>query len=160
MYPLQGVLFPFFALLIGAATLHFLTRFVPFLPYTVALMIEGMVFTFIQEAIYRGNHDHATFDSLKVRFGLLYFCYGPVVISFAFSKKLSKRNSNRFWFADQISTDLWADIDGHLLLFAFLPALLFGDAMTLNVHTFKQCFTQCLVLGKMTVELLVTVDTR
>ena len=29
----------------------------------------------------------------------------------------------------QQSLKMWADIDGHLLLYAFLPALLFGDAM-------------------------------
>ena len=47
----------------------------------------------------------------------------------------------------QESIDMWADIDGHLLLYAFLPALLFGDAVGLNVHMFQQTFSQCLLLA-------------
>jgi len=47
----------------------------------------------------------------------------------------------------QRSIDMWANIDGHLLLYAFLPALLFGESMTLNVHMFTQTFFQCLILA-------------
>ena len=36
--------------------------------------------------------------------------------------------NDQFWG----SLDLWAKIDPHLLLFIFLPALLFGDAMEVS----------------------------
>ena len=45
------------------------------------------------------------------------------------------------------SIQIWENIDAHLLLYAFLPALLFGDAMTLNTHVFHKAFTQCLLLA-------------
>jgi NhaP-type Na+/H+ or K+/H+ antiporter len=47
----------------------------------------------------------------------------------------------------QQSVDMWASMDGHLLLYAFLPALLFGDAMAFDVHTFIGSFSQCLLLA-------------
>ena len=50
-------------------------------------------------------------------------------------------------FGHFFSAGRWADIDGHLLLYAFLPALLFGDAMALNTHMFQQTFSQCLLLA-------------
>ena len=37
------------------------------------------------------------------------------------------------------SIAMWRGIDPHLLLFAFLPALLFGDAMALNIHLQEKC---------------------
>ena len=37
---------------------------------------------------------------------------------------------------------MWLHIDPHVLLFAFLPLLLFGDAMSLNTHHFQQKFLQ------------------
>ena len=45
------------------------------------------------------------------------------------------------------SIQMWLDIDSHLLLFTFLPALLFGDAIGLTWYLVKQCILQCLVLA-------------
>ena len=45
------------------------------------------------------------------------------------------------------STNQWASIDGHLLLYGFLPALLFGDSMNINPHVLKTTFLQCLLLA-------------
>jgi NhaP-type Na+/H+ or K+/H+ antiporter len=45
------------------------------------------------------------------------------------------------------SIEMWVHIDPHLLLYVFLPALVFGDAMHLNTHLFKKCFSQCLLLA-------------
>lgn len=45
------------------------------------------------------------------------------------------------------SITMWSEIDPHLLLFAFVPALLFGDAMALDTHIFFKCLTQCLLLA-------------
>jgi len=45
------------------------------------------------------------------------------------------------------SLEMWIRIDPHLLLYAFLPGLLFGDASTLNLLMVKRCFWQCLLLA-------------
>jgi len=45
------------------------------------------------------------------------------------------------------SISMWTKIDPHLLLFVFLPALLFGDAINLNLHTLKRCIWQILLLA-------------
>eukprot|EP00941_MAST-03F_sp_MAST-3F-sp1_P005089 g5089.t1 len=45
------------------------------------------------------------------------------------------------------SLDMWANIDGHLLLYAFLPVLLFGDAMNLNMHQFFKTLPQSITLA-------------
>jgi NhaP-type Na+/H+ or K+/H+ antiporter len=45
------------------------------------------------------------------------------------------------------SLHMWEGMDPHLLLFAFLPALLFGDAMCMDTHVESKCFWQCLTLA-------------
>jgi NhaP-type Na+/H+ or K+/H+ antiporter len=45
------------------------------------------------------------------------------------------------------SIESWDHIDPHLLMFAFLPPLLFGDSMGLNYHHVKRCFWQCFLLA-------------
>eukprot|EP00746_Dinoflagellata_sp_MGD_P004011 gnl/MRDRNA2_/MRDRNA2_107772_c0_seq1.p1 gnl/MRDRNA2_/MRDRNA2_107772_c0~~gnl/MRDRNA2_/MRDRNA2_107772_c0_seq1.p1 ORF type:complete len:906 (+),score=138.75 gnl/MRDRNA2_/MRDRNA2_107772_c0_seq1:200-2917(+) len=45
------------------------------------------------------------------------------------------------------SIDMWIAIDPHLLLYAFLPALLFGDSMGINWHDFERCAAQCALLA-------------
>eukprot|EP00746_Dinoflagellata_sp_MGD_P084609 gnl/MRDRNA2_/MRDRNA2_33566_c0_seq1.p1 gnl/MRDRNA2_/MRDRNA2_33566_c0~~gnl/MRDRNA2_/MRDRNA2_33566_c0_seq1.p1 ORF type:complete len:632 (-),score=76.78 gnl/MRDRNA2_/MRDRNA2_33566_c0_seq1:723-2618(-) len=45
------------------------------------------------------------------------------------------------------SINMWYEIDPHLMLFVFLPALLFADCMTIQWHYFKRCFWQCLILA-------------
>uniref|UniRef100_A0A7S3NIQ1 Alpha-carbonic anhydrase domain-containing protein n=1 Tax=Aureoumbra lagunensis TaxID=44058 RepID=A0A7S3NIQ1_9STRA len=47
----------------------------------------------------------------------------------------------------QESLRMWSNIDGHLLLYAFLPALLFGDVMSLNTHVFEKVFWQAVLLA-------------
>lgn len=46
-----------------------------------------------------------------------------------------------------VSINMWINIHPHLLLFTFLPALLFGDCMCINWHTFKRCLGQILTLA-------------
>jgi len=41
----------------------------------------------------------------------------------------------------------WNNMDPHLILFVFLPALLFGDAMAIDTHVAKRCMWQCLFLA-------------
>ncbi len=106
----KAVLFPFVAIVLGAAVAWLLSRLAPTLPYTVAMLLLGMVYTVLLDGANPPCTDCPTNS-------LVY------------------------------STNQWAQIDGHVLLFVFLPALLFGDSMTLNVHDFKRNFSQCLLLA-------------
>ena len=45
------------------------------------------------------------------------------------------------------SLRMWLNIDPHVMLYAFLPLLLFGDAMSLNIHHLRQKIGQCLLLA-------------
>ena len=45
------------------------------------------------------------------------------------------------------SVDSWDNIDPHLLMYSFIPALLFGDSMGLNYYNVQRCFWQCLLLA-------------
>eukprot|EP00656_Telonema_subtile_P050975 TRINITY_DN6740_c0_g1_i1.p1 TRINITY_DN6740_c0_g1~~TRINITY_DN6740_c0_g1_i1.p1 ORF type:complete len:785 (+),score=195.09 TRINITY_DN6740_c0_g1_i1:165-2519(+) len=60
---------------------------------------------------------------------------------------LLHRGTNRGLGVLSESIDSWDTIDPHLLLYAFIPALLFGDSQTLNFHLIKRCFFQCLLLA-------------
>jgi sodium/hydrogen exchanger 10/11 len=42
---------------------------------------------------------------------------------------------------------MWLHIDPHLLLYSFLPALIFADAVNLNIHLAKRVFFQCMLLA-------------
>jgi len=45
------------------------------------------------------------------------------------------------------SIHMWETMDPHLLLYVFLPALLFGDSMGLNVHLEQKCFFSAFMLA-------------
>jgi NhaP-type Na+/H+ or K+/H+ antiporter len=45
------------------------------------------------------------------------------------------------------SVHIWKRINPHLILFIFLPALLFGDAMSLNYHHVKGAIASSLILA-------------
>ena len=45
------------------------------------------------------------------------------------------------------SFELWESIDGHLLLFVFLPPLLFADSMNLEWNLIRRCLGQCALLA-------------
>ena len=45
------------------------------------------------------------------------------------------------------SFNMWASIDGHLLILGFLPGLLFRDAYCQNIHLFKKAFAQCSIMA-------------
>ena len=92
----------------GTLTQQFLSRYMPALPYTAVLLVEGVLIGVAAE-IMKGE--------------LAYF------------PKLYE------------SITMWESIDPHLILYLFLPALLFGDAMRLNVHLFSRCFSQCMLLA-------------
>jgi len=52
-----------------------------------------------------------------------------------------------YWSNWHHSINMWQGINPHLLFFTFLPALLFGEAMTLNVQLVKKCFAQIFILA-------------
>jgi len=45
------------------------------------------------------------------------------------------------------SYEYWAKIDPHLVLFVFLPPLLFSDAMAVDTHVARRAAGQCLLLA-------------
>jgi len=45
------------------------------------------------------------------------------------------------------SIRLWERFDGHLLVFVFIPPLVFGETMALDWHMLKRCIGQCLLLA-------------
>jgi NhaP-type Na+/H+ or K+/H+ antiporter len=100
-----AIVFFFFALLMGVATQHFLSRFMPNLPYTAVILVEGIALAAFHNGV----------------------------------------NKNLGTLSDSI--DMWVHIDAHLLLYVFLPALLFGDAYKMNPHHVKTCFWPCFILA-------------
>lgn len=100
-----GLLFLFFGLTLGAATTHFISRYARGIPYTCALLIEGILLSVIHES---SNHG----------MGML-----------------------------STSISMWVDMDPSLLLDAFLPALVFGDIMNINMHGAKRSMWECFVLA-------------
>ena len=78
-----------------------------YLPYTLALFLEGMLLEWIHEEA-DGKHPMGA---------------------------LSK------------SIEAWGRISPHLLLYTFLPILLFGDAMTVNTHLMWQKLPHILLLA-------------
>jgi len=85
----KAVLFPFTALAMGTMTHHLLERFLPSMPYTVVILIEGLILDLIAET--DKKKEMAITDPGELRLNSM-----------------------------EESLDLWADIDGHLLLIVFL----------------------------------------
>mmetsp|Transcript_34289 Transcript_34289/g.90523 ORF Transcript_34289/g.90523 Transcript_34289/m.90523 type:complete len:1083 (-) Transcript_34289:297-3545(-) len=106
----KAVIFPIMAILIGTAAEHWLSYNWKTLPYTVAVLLLGLLYDFFL-SLFPADSDLFVITTLKE------------------------------------SADMWHEIDGHVLLYAFLPALLFGDAMVLNTHHFQRSFFQCLLLA-------------
>ena len=99
-----SLLFPFFTLCIGFICNVILSKWAPWFPYTVFMMLLGL-----------------------------------------FTGLLHREANDKNVLSESI--DAWDHIDPHLLMFAFLPPLLFGDSMALNFHHVKRCFSQCFLLA-------------
>ncbi|NOQ71591.1 MAG: hypothetical protein GQ574_06300 [Crocinitomix sp.] len=107
------LLFIVFALVIGAATRHFLSKIG--LPYTVVLLLIGIGLGVLgRTGVFEGFN---MFD-------------GVVDLS----------------IFDQ-SIDWAANFDPHLILYIFLPILIFEAAFAMDVHTFKKTFTNSALLA-------------
>lgn len=84
---------------------------------------------------------------LSARYPILQQTIVLFVIGFVSSlvlKGLSLKDKIAVW-GD--SYEMWMDIDPHLLLFALLPALLAGDAMTIDTSVARRVYKQCLYLA-------------
>ncbi|WP_096086150.1 cation:proton antiporter [Agaribacterium haliotis] len=93
------------ALFVGVLTRHVLKQ--SHLPYTVALLIIGLLVGLVERFFYSS---------------------GP---------------SSPF----QQSVDFLTQLDPHLILFVFLPILIFESAFSIEVHLFRRLFSQLLVLA-------------
>mmetsp|Transcript_131603 Transcript_131603/g.232582 ORF Transcript_131603/g.232582 Transcript_131603/m.232582 type:complete len:875 (+) Transcript_131603:82-2706(+) len=60
---------------------------------------------------------------------------------------LKREKSLLTWPSWFISVDMWEEMDPHLLFYIFLPALVFSEAMRMNVHHVKMCIWQILLLA-------------
>jgi NhaP-type Na+/H+ or K+/H+ antiporter len=110
MYPL---LFIIIALIIGAATRHFLRKSP--LPFTVTLLIIGLILG----ALFRLG----ALESWNI---------GITTLNVSFLHESIQ----------------WAgNIDPHLILYVFLPTLIFEAAFAMDVHTFRKSFTNAFILA-------------
>ena len=113
---LYGLFFLILALIIGAAANHFLHK-VP-LPFTVVLMLIGLGLGFAHREGLFGVGGHAGSGHGAGHEGFL-------------SKLLDALRGSIEW---------GANLDPHLILYVFLPILIFEAAYALDVHVFKKSF--------------------
>ena len=121
---LYGLFFLIVALVIGAATRHFLQR-IP-LPFTVLLLLIGLAMGGLNR-LYgpHGGSSHGNDHGIEQASGL--------------------------WakFVDTLSGAIsWGgNLDGHLILYVFLPILIFEAGFALDVHTFKKSFVNAFYMA-------------
>lgn len=111
---LYGLFFLIIALIIGAAARHFLNK-VP-LPFTVLLMLIGLGLGFIFRDAHEGGAHGVGHGAGHDGF---------------FAKLLDALRGSIEW---------GANLDPHLILYVFLPILIFEAAYALDVHVFKKSF--------------------
>ena len=120
---LYGLFFLILSLVIGAATRHFLQK-IP-LPFTVLLLLIGLGMGALNRAYGpHGGHGHEE---------------GHI------------EHATGYWakFVDTLSGAItWGgNLDGHLILYVFLPILIFEAGFALDVHTFKKSFLNAFYLA-------------
>jgi NhaP-type Na+/H+ or K+/H+ antiporter len=110
---MSPLLFVIIALLIGAATRHFLRKSP--LPYTVTLLLIGIIL------------------GILYRIGALdTWNLGVTALDVSFLQQSIH----------------WAgNIDPHLILYVFLPTLIFEAAFAMDVHTFRKSFTNAFIMA-------------
>ena len=119
---LYGLFFLIISLIIGAATRHFLQR-IP-LPFTVLLLLIGLAMGGLNRAYgpHGGHHEGEHAGHVEGMWGK---------------------------FVDTLSGAInWGGaMDGHLILYVFLPILIFEAGFALDVHTFKKSFFNAFYLA-------------
>jgi len=132
-HPHHSLIFMFVALAMGCGTEWFLCRYAHWMPYTVAILLEGGILA-VANAKSGEVHWLCQHGQIEVK--------GVQLVVEALTPTVHGGLGTL-----GVSMAMWSKIDPHLLLYAFLPALLFGDAMGLNLHLSKKCFKQCLLLA-------------
>jgi NhaP-type Na+/H+ or K+/H+ antiporter len=126
---LYGLFFLIIALVIGAATRHFLKK-VP-LPFTVLLLLIGLAMGYLNREYGPHGSHHSTDEVSHQEHAGGFF--------------------SDLWvkFVDTLSGAItWGgDLDGHLILYVFLPILIFEAGFALDVHTFKKSFLNAFYLA-------------
>ena len=107
------LLFIIVALIIGAATRHFLSKIG--LPFTVVLLLIGLGIGLLGRNEFFGEFD----------------IFGYIIDASVVDRSIE-------WAAH---------IDAHMLLYVFLPILIFEAAFAMDVHTFKKSFTNSVLLA-------------
>ena len=121
---LYGLFFLIVALIIGAATRHFLQR-IP-LPFTVLLLLIGLGMGALNRAYGpHGGHSHGVEHATEHTPGL-------------WDKLVDTLSGAISW---------GGNLDGHLILYVFLPILIFEAGFALDVHTFKKSFLNAFYLA-------------
>jgi NhaP-type Na+/H+ or K+/H+ antiporter len=121
---LQVVLFMFFGIGVGIIFMQFLNYIGDPIPYTVAVFIAGILFSLAN----KDSTGTLLLDRMPElwRPSTILFCYAGV-------------------FGESVS--MWIHIDAELLLFVFLPPLIFGEAMQLNWYQAKGALAQATILA-------------
>ncbi len=121
---LYGLFFLILALVIGSATRHFLQK-VP-LPFTVLLLLIGLAMGFLNRRFgpHGGEHSHGDGHGGHIE-GL-------------WAKIVDTLSGAITW---------GGNMDGHLILYVFLPILIFEAGFALDVHTFKKSFLNAFYLA-------------
>ena len=101
------LVFLFTALAAGALTLFLINHYMPSLPYTLALYIEGLILAIIIDRARTSLEPSLFYQTVR----------------------------------------MWEHIGPHLLLYSFLPILLFGDSMSINTHLLAQKLIHCITLA-------------
>ena len=76
---------------------------------------------------------------------LVPYTSGCMVIGLLMGVAHSASDCGLGWFS--VSIHSWTQINSHVLLYVFLPCLLFADSFTLDMHLVKSTLWQCLILA-------------
>jgi NhaP-type Na+/H+ or K+/H+ antiporter len=120
--------FLFTALTLGACSLQIQNRYLWFIPYTVFLFLEGLAMGVANES------------------SRFYLLANQSDVEFKTAHPFGTEDSNGLRDLS-LSIDQWTSIDGHLLAAIFLPALIFSDAMRVDVHLFRKIFWQSFLMA-------------
>lgn len=120
---MEPLFFIILALIIGAATKHFLRKSP--LPYTVTLLLLGLLIGLVNRLWM--DYQYVVEKELLDTFwgAALYFVFDPI--------------SNSIKWAGHI--------DPHAILYVFLPTLIYEAAFAMDVHTFKKSVTNAFLLA-------------
>ena len=129
------ILFIVFGLGVGILIQQMLSKLGDPLPYTVVVFISGLIFSSWNRhnagMLYDAQMCHTVIAKNYSR------CYRIYLLFYLFVSA----------GVIGMSVTIWANIDPNLLLYVFLPPLIFGEAMSLNFHHVQGGFLQSVLLA-------------